>query len=209
MVGTEGQVIGLDVASLLLEIAEQRTQSISQVTLIQEDSESANLPTGSADAVYSRFGVMSFTNPVAAFTNFHRILKPSGRLTFICWRSLEENELDYLPLSAAGLHLTADEQPFSFADPENISRTLEAAGFENIVIQPHDEKVSSGDLEAMTWVLLKVGSLGKIIRENPALQVTAEPRLREALAALGEPKNVQLQASIWLVTAQVYKTSHI
>ena len=54
----------------------------------------------------------------------------------------------------------------------------------------------------MTWVLLKVGPLGKIVRENPALRATAEPRLQEALAALGDPSNVQLSASVWIVTAR-------
>ena len=62
--------------------------------------------------------------------------------------------------------------------------------------------MSSGDLDAMTWVLLKVGPLGKIIRENPGLRAIAEPRLREALAALGNPSRVELSASVWIVTAR-------
>ena len=95
-----------------------------------------------------------------------------------------------------------DESPFSFADPERIRRTLEAAGFRAIGIQSHDEKVSSGDLDAMTRVLLRVGPLGKSVRENPALQAIAEPLLREALAALGDPSRVSLSASIWVVTAR-------
>ena len=201
-VGTEGQVIGIDVAPLLLEIAKRRTEPLSQVRLIQVDAQYSDLPSGSTDAVFSRFGVMTFDDPVAAFANFRIILRPSGALAFCCWRSLQENELDHLPLSAAGFQSTVDESPFSFADPEHIRRTLEAAGFSEIVIQPHSEKVSSGDLEAMTMVLLKVGPLGKIVRENPVLRATAEPRLREALAVLGDPSNVQLLASVWIVTAR-------
>jgi hypothetical protein len=109
--------------------------------------------------------------------------------------------LDHLPLSATGLQ-SIDERPFSFADPGYIRSTLEAAGFSEIIIQSHDEKVSSGDLDAMTWVLLKVGALGKIVRENPAMRASAEPLLREALAALGDPSRVQLLASVWIVTAR-------
>ena len=201
-VGPEGQVIGVDVAPLLLEIAKRRTEALSQVRLIQADAQSLDLPSESTDAVFSRFGVMTFNDPVVAFANFRRILRPSGALAFTCWRSLQENELDHLPLSAAGVQSTVDDSPFSFADPEHIRRTLEAAGFSEIVIQAHDEKVSSGDLDAMTWVLLKVGPLGKIVRENPALRATAEPLLREALAALGDPSRVQLLASVWIVTAR-------
>jgi len=201
-VGTEGQVIGVDMAPLLLEIARRRTEPLSRVRLIQADAQSLDLPSESTDAVFSRFGVMTFNDPVAAFANFRRILRPSGALAFSCWRSLQENELDCLPLCAAGFESTVDDCPFSFADPERIRRTLEAAGFSEIVIRSHDEKVSSGDLDAMTWVLLKVGPLGKIVRENPALRGTAEPLLREALAALGDPSRVQLLASAWIVTAR-------
>jgi SAM-dependent methyltransferase len=206
-VGTEGQVIGVELAPLLLDIAERRTGPLGQVRLIQADAQSLNLPAESADAVFSRFGVMTFNDPVAAFANFRRILRPSGVLAFTCWRSLQDNELDSLPLSAAGIQSLVDESPFSFADPEHIRRTLAAAGFGEIVIQAHDEKVSSGDLDAMIWVLLRVGPLGKIMRENPALRATAEPRLRQALAALGDRSRVQLLASVWIVTARPNKGS--
>ncbi|MEZ4280599.1 MAG: hypothetical protein R3F21_13445 [Myxococcota bacterium] len=54
----------------------------------------------------------------------------------------------------------------------------------------------------MIPVLLSVGSLGKIVRENPSLRGIAEPRLREALAARGDPKRVSLQASVWIVHAR-------
>jgi len=145
---------------------------------------------------------MGFADPVAAFANFRRMLRPSGVLAFCCWRSLAENELDRFPLAAAGFSSAADDSPFSFSDPGHVRLTLEAAGFCDIAIRPHDEKVSSGDLDAMTSVLLQVGPLGKIVRENVALQATVAPRLREALAALGDPGKVQLTASVWIVTAR-------
>tara|TARA_R110000850_G_C9974183_1_gene465395 strand:+ start:1086 stop:1841 length:756 start_codon:yes stop_codon:yes gene_type:complete len=201
-VGAQGQVIGVDVAPLLLGISRRRTRQLPQVSLIQADAACVDLPTGSADAVFSRFGVMSFDDAGAAFANFLRILKPSGKLAFVCWRSLEENELDHFPLSAAGGGTVLDRRPFSFADPEHIRRTLEASGFSAITIQPHDRNVSSGGVDAMTSVLLKVGPLGKLIRENPALKARAEPRLREALSALGNPNMVQLRASVWVVSAR-------
>lgn len=201
-VGAEGQVIGVDIAPLLLGVARQRTGALKQVTLIEADAQSLDLPAASADAVFSRFGVMGFSGLVAAFANFLRMLKPEGGLAFVCWRSLQENELDRFPLSAAGFQAAVDDTPFSFADPDYVRRTLEAAGFCDIAVRRHDEKVSSGDAEAMSQVLLKVGPLGKIIRENPDLRATAEPRLRTALAALGDPAKVELTASVWIVTAK-------
>lgn len=201
-VGPDGQVIGVDIAPLLLEIARRRSAALGPVSLIQADAQSLDLPRASVDAVFSRFGVMAFDDPTSAFANFHRMLRPAGGLAFSCWRSLEDNPLDYLPLSAAGLESMVDKEPFSFADPDRIRAVLQAAGFSRIAIRAHDETVSSGDLDAMTWVLLKVGPLGRIIRENPALREATEPRVRRALAALGDPSRVSLRAAAWIVTAE-------
>lgn len=159
------------------------------------------LPSGCADAIYSRFGVMGFSDPVAAFTNFHRIFRPGGRLAFVCWQALDKNELDHMPLAAVGLPGVRDDVPFSFADPRVILGVLGQAGFQGIDVRGHSERVSSGDLNAMTEVLLKVGSLGKIVREHLALRAEAEPRLRAALAKLGDAAKISLPASVWLVTA--------
>jgi SAM-dependent methyltransferase len=205
-VGPDGQVIGVDIAPLLLDVARQRTTLVPQVQLIEADAQVLTLPDASVDAVYSRFGVMGFAAPVAAFANLRRILRPHGQLAFVCWRALQENELDHLPLTAGGFAAPADHTPFSLADPDTIRSTLAAAGFSDIVIDPHDEEVSSGDLDAMLQVLLKVGPLGRILRENPALRAKAAPRLRATLAARGDPSSVCLKASVWIVTART--TAH-
>lgn len=129
------------------------------------------------------------------------MMRPSARLAFVCWRSLDENELDWLPLRAAGLEGRLDPTPFTFADFGDIRTTLENAGFRRVAIQAHDERVSSGDLDAMISVLLSVGPLGKIVREDPSLRTAAEPRVRVALAARGDPAAVVLNAATWIVTA--------
>lgn len=204
-VGPGGQVIGVDLAPLLLDLARQRAALLPQVRLIEADAQLLSLPDASADAIYSRFGVMSFHDPQIAFSNLRRILRPGGALAFVCWRALQENELDQFPLAAAGLHAPVDPTPFSFADPDTIHRTLTTAGFTAVSITPHDEDVSSGDLDAMLRVLSNIGPLGRILRETPELRATAEPRLRAALAARladrGDPASVHLRASVWIVTA--------
>lgn len=113
-----------------------------------------------------------------------------------------ENQLDHLPRTAAGFAAPADETPFTFADPDHIRRTVSAAGFGKVEIAPRDARVSSGDLDAMTQVLLKMEALGKIVRVNPALRPRVEPRLRAALAALGDPADVGLRAAVWIVQAR-------
>lgn len=196
-VGAEGRVIGVDIAPALLDLARTRTASLPQVWFAEADAQTHDLPSEVFDAVYSRFGVMAFADPVAAFINLRRMLKPLGRLAFVCWRSLAENELDHLPLRAAQLEPLLDPTPFSFEGEAVIRRTLTAAGFSGVSVTAHDAAVGSGSADAMLQVLLRVGPLGKILRERPALREAAEPRVRAALAGRDA-----LKAAVWVVTAQ-------
>jgi SAM-dependent methyltransferase len=200
-VGAEGKIVGVDIAPLLLDRARERAAGLTQARFVESDAARLDLPDGSVDAIYSRFGVMAFAEPVTAFANFHRMLKPSGRLAFVCWRSLDENALDILPLRAAGLEALADKTPFSFEKPDVIRAVLGSAGFKHIAIAQHDEPVSSGGVDEMLAVLLKVGPLGRILRENPALQDAAAPRLRAALEARNANGRVLLDAAVWIVAA--------
>ncbi|TRC94337.1 class I SAM-dependent methyltransferase [Mesorhizobium sp. WSM4303] len=201
-VGPGGTVTGVDIAPRLLEIACRRAAGRSRVDFIECDALKLALPEHSFDCVFSRFGVMAFQDPIAAFSNFRRMLRPSGRLAFVCWRSLDENELDLFPLRAAGLEGWLDPTPFSFADPGYIRNTLQAAGFVHVGIQAHDEMVSNGDLDAMVAVLLSVGPLGKIIRENLGMRAAAESSVRTALGERGNQAAVTLKAATWVVTAR-------
>ena len=200
-VGPEGQVIGVDIARVLLDRARARAIDVPQARFVGGDAALLDLPDESVDGVFSRFGVMRFADPVAAFANFRRFLKRSGRLAFVCWRALEDNELDSLPLRAAGLEDRADKTPFSFENPKVIRDVLSAAGFQWIVVAPFDCAVSSGGLEEMLTVLFKVGPLGKIVRENLKLREAAEGRVRAALKAKIVDGRVSLNAAVWIVTA--------
>ncbi|PST62952.1 methyltransferase [Rhizobium sp. SEMIA4064] len=200
-VGDEGLIYGVDIAEELLSVANQRTSHLKCVQLINADAQALELPSNSADAIFSRFGVMAFDDPILAFSNFHRLLKPNGRIAFCCWRAFCDNELDRFPLLAAGFRSPSDETPFSFSDAAYVRNVLASAGFKNIEIASYDEAVTSGDVDAMTRVLLSVGPLGKIARENPAVKSAAEPKLREGLRSLGNGTSVALVASVWIVSA--------
>jgi SAM-dependent methyltransferase len=154
-----------------------------------------------ADGVYSRFGVMALDEPVAAFANFHRITRAGGRLAFVCWRSLEENELDLVPLQAAGLDIPIDKTPFKFERRDYLLGILRSAGFAKIEIEAFDARVSSGNLDAMMTVLTKVGALGKILRETPALLASVEPKIRAVLMSRARDRDISLKAATWIVSA--------
>jgi SAM-dependent methyltransferase len=208
-VAPDGMVIGIDVSAAVLAFARRAAESCDRVRFVQADAQLYQFEPASLDAAFSRFGVMFFADPVAAFSNISRGLKPNGRLAFVCWRTLEENALDHVPLGAASPHLPpqpADDAdtpgPFAFARAERVRGILERASFVEISITAHDELVGSGDLDAMVAVCSKVGALGRILRENPELRAAALPTLRTALAGHDGPNGVKLTAATWVVTAR-------
>ena len=216
-VAPDGKVVGIDLSAAMLGFAQRAAQEADQesdgckrLRFVQADAGTFPFEPASFDAAFSRFGVMFFADPIAAFINIRRGLKPNGRLVFVCWRALEDNPLDSLPLKAASAHLPPQPAhdpdapgPFAFANPDRVRGILEKAGFADIDITAHDEQVGSGDLEAMLAVCSRVGALGKILRENPELRAAALPAVRSALAAHDGPDGVRLNAATWLVTARV------
>jgi hypothetical protein len=149
-------------------------------------------------------------SPIPFISRFDRFSHESDRLlAFVCWRALEENQLDILPLRAASVHLPPQPAhnpdapgPFAFANPDRVHGILETAGFGEIEITAHDEQVGSGDLDSMLAVCSSVGALGKILRENPELRAATLPAVRSALATHHGPDGVRLNAATWIVTAQ-------
>jgi SAM-dependent methyltransferase len=187
-VGAEGEVLGLDISAPMLDVARRRAKEDGArgLEFREADAQTAALP-GGRDAVFSRFGVMFFADPVAAFRNLRRALRPGGRLVFVCWRPLAENLWMRLPAeTAAGLVPPAPPPepgapgPFAFADPDRVRRILAEAGFAGIEITPHDEAIGGLDLEGTVEMSFRVGPLGAILRERPDLAPVLRDRVRVA-----------------------------
>jgi SAM-dependent methyltransferase len=209
LVAPDGAVTGVDLSAAVLAFAQRRAKGCARVRFIHADAQVFPFETASFDTAFSRFGVMFFDDPTAAFINIRRSLRPNGRLGFVCWRALEENLLDFVPLRAASAHLPPQPAhnpdapgPFAFANPDRARSILERAGFEKIEMTPYDEQVGSGDLDTMLAVCSRVGALGKILRENPELRAATLPAVRSALAAHNGPHGVRLNAATWVVTAR-------
>ena len=200
-VGPSGRVIGVDMAPRVLALARRRSEGAPHVTFLQDDAGNMSLPNQCLDLVFSRFGTMFFAEPVAAFRNLHRMLKSGGKMGFVCWRSVEENELDSFCIEAAGLPITIDASPYSFEKADAIEQVLAASGFKNIVIEAYDAPITAGDTAATLKVVTRVGALGKALRENPDLLPEAEPIVRSALAARERDGMVHLGSATWIVTA--------
>ena len=210
-VGPTGLALGLDISRPLLSVAEGRAREagLDQARFVEADAQIHAFESKAFDGVYSRFGVMFFADPIAAFTNIRKALKPGGRLAFVCWRSHAENVFMSLPAQSVA-HLLPPSPPpvpnapgpFAFADGDRLKGILEAAGFSAVTLTPHDQKIGSGDLEQTLATSLKVGPLGAVLRENPDKQEAVIAAVRAALAPHEGPDGVKLPSATWNVSAQ-------
>lgn len=208
-VAPDGQVMGADISRTLLEVARGRATGLTGVRFVEADAQTHPFDAGGFDAVFSRFGVMFFADPSAAFANIQRALKPGGRLAFVCWRRPDENPIMTLPMAAAAPFLPppAPAQPgapgpFAFADPDRIRTVLNAGGFADIAVAPHNEKVGGGDLDTVLAMTLKIGPLGSVLRDHPDKRDTVVAAVRAALAPHEGPDGVKLESATWIVTAR-------
>src|SRR5262249_25477242 len=142
-----GGAFGIDISSTLIEAA--NAERIANARFAVADAAVHAFEAASFDLLFSRFGVMFFGDPVAAFRNLRKAVKPSGRLTFLCWRSTEENPWNRLPVQAAAPHLPpmprpgpGEPGPFSFGDSARVHEILSAAGFADIRMQPLDGQMT-------------------------------------------------------------------
>lgn len=144
-VGMSGNVTGIDISEPMLQVALNRVRNFgyTNYSLINNDAQTVEFPEQSFDLVFSRLGIMFFEDPVSAFKQFHKALKPGGRIEFVAWQDADKNEWIREPQAAVAkvIQLPDPEPPrspglFAFADPDYVREILEAAGFANIDIDP-------------------------------------------------------------------------
>jgi SAM-dependent methyltransferase len=212
-VGPKGRAAGVDVSERLIGLAKARISGLSHVEFVLADA--ASYPfTRFADLAISRFGVMFFGSPAAAFANIRNAIKPGGRLVLTCWRALDENPWMKVPLKAvyaAGAPTPPrpgpeDPGPFSFGDPERVKRILTAAGFRDIAFIPNDVSldIAAGEgLAAAIQQAMTIGAAAAALRDQPQDIHDAAARLIEkVLAPYAAGGSVSLPGSIWLVEAR-------
>ena len=175
-VGVTGSVMGVDISKPMLEVALRRPRPAPNlpVTFRQLDAQTDDLGHNLFDAAFSRFGVMFFSEPATAFANIRTSLKHGGRLVFVCWRALSENPWMEVPLQAALPFLQPVEAPdptapgpFAFADASRVRTLLTGAGFGSVEISPFDAAIGGADIEQTLKLALRLGPLGRALREQP------------------------------------------
>lgn len=168
-IGPHGRCTGIDISVPLIEAARRRAEAADMETMdfIAGDAQVHPFPPDSFDAIISRFGVMFFDAPDAAFANLRRAACAGADMTLIAWRSREENSFMTVAERAAGPWLpqlsglnAGDPGQFAFADPERTARLL-SSGWSDIDIQPVDIEctLTGDDLRTYATSMGRVGAI--------------------------------------------------
>ncbi len=207
-----GAALGVDVSKPLIGLARQRASDAGSPAQFEIADASAYRAPAKADAVISRFGVMFFEDPSAAFANVGHSTAPGGRLAFMCWQALPANDWAFAPLQAALPFLKeppapADPTapgPFAFQDKDRVAGLLSDAGWTNIQIEPLEGplELPGDDVETSAGFMMQLGPLARLIREQgvelEAVEGALVERLSEHKTANGR---IAMNSACWLVTA--------
>jgi len=214
-VGSTGRVLGVDLSAEMLEraAAVAGDAGVAHVRFEQADAQTHDFEAEAFDALYSRFGVMFFADPTAAFANLRRALRPGGRLTFVCWQAVSANPWMLLPMMAAMQHVQLDVPPdpeapgpFAFADASRVERILGGAGFDEVRCESLESPLALGGgagVDQAVDFMLEIGPVSRLTADlDDGTRGAVASAIREALAPYDGPGGVRMPAAAWLVRAR-------
>jgi SAM-dependent methyltransferase len=216
-VGAGGHVLGVDISEPLIGRARALAPQDIPVQFRVADAGSAELPERAFDILFSRFGVMFFDDPTAAFAHMRRALKPGARVAFVCWRGMAENDWVRLPMDAIkGIvppMAPPDPEapgPFSFGDRGRVARILTAAGFTDTALAPFDASIPFGEgatrdaaIDDAVKMTFEVGPLSRVLADqHDDIRARASAAIRAAFADLPGERSLMIGRATWIVTAR-------
>ncbi|MEV5893757.1 class I SAM-dependent methyltransferase [Nonomuraea fuscirosea] len=205
-----GRVLGVDISAEALSRAEQLTRKagVENVAYLCADAQTHRWSAPTFDAVVSRFGVMFFNDPPAAFSNLRRALRPGGRLALLVWQRRLRNEWAVLvDRIFDGVFGPPDQPapetgPFALADERSTRQLLGAAGFARVRLHSVERSVRYGTdldeaIEFVSWY-----SSARLADLTPIRRRAAFATLRAELDDRRDPTGeIRLGARAWLITA--------
>jgi SAM-dependent methyltransferase len=213
LVSPSGRVVGLDLSAPMLARAKEACRGLDQVTFTEGDASEAIFDYGAFDLLFSRFGVMFFPDPKGAFQHLRLALAATGRVSFVCWRSYDENPWAKAPIEAvADIFGHPDPSPpdapgpFSFGDASRVRSILEGTGFHEVNVRPFDAPMAFARAGTLEDAAREVAVIGPVSR---LLVGRSDEEMRAALAAIGKvlppyasPNGgVSFPGAAWIVTA--------
>jgi SAM-dependent methyltransferase len=207
-----GGALGVDLSARMIARARERAQAegLANARFEQGDAQVYPFEAGAYDLALSRFGAMFFGDPVAAFRNVGRALRPGGRLALLAWQALDRNEwmLAVRGALAAGRTLpqppAGAPSPFGLADPARVRGILADAGFEGVDVEAVEEPMWLGADGADAFGFLReMGAIRGLLNGlDEATAARALDTLRETLAAHATAEGVLFGSAAWLITAR-------
>ncbi|HUH02551.1 MAG TPA: class I SAM-dependent methyltransferase [Kofleriaceae bacterium] len=207
-----GRVLGIDLSGPQLAVAREsaRAAQLDHVCFEHADVSTYDFAGSRHHAAFSRFGVMFFADPVAAFSTVRGALEPGGRLAFVCWQGIQHNEWVSVPLAATLPYLPPPTPPapgapgpFSLADPERIRDLLGRAGFREISVEAHAQTIRMGAdaADAADW-MTRMGPTARLLADvDDDTRRTVRAAIAAVLSDRQNDNGIVLDASTWIVRA--------
>ena len=219
-VGRDGQAVGADLSAPMLGVARSRAEraGLPNAAFAVADAQTDDLAALGRDErrpydlAISRFGVMFFDDPPAAFANIRAAVRPGGRLTFVCWGPLPHQEWLTVPLGAAGPVLgvaPGEEGPspmLSLADADHVTDLLRNAGWAEVATAFEARPMNVGGARTVEQAAAFVAGTGAgralFADAEPARAEAAMAAIRKALAPHLTPDGVIVHGAVLVVTAR-------
>jgi SAM-dependent methyltransferase len=214
-VGPTGHVLGLDISEPMAARARERITAagLTNARVMVSDAAVHPFLQDSADLLFSRFGIMFFADPVAAFANLRGAIRQGGRLLCAAWRPLVDNPWFTVPLRAARALLPpqppADPDapgPFALANPDRTRGIFRDAGWHDVTLTRHEVPMhlaAAGEIEQATEFATRVGALARMLADaDGQLHARIRQAVAEALTTYDSPSGINLSGSIWLISAR-------
>ena len=209
-----GEVVGLDISGPMLSFATKRAAEagVDNVRFEKGDAQVHDLADAAEgfDILVSRFGVMFFEDPVAAFSNLARFLRPGARVAFTCWQEMLANDWIMTPVGAVLEHVPIPELgppgqpgPFAFAERDKVETLLSSAGFADVALEDLKIPLLVGDdaddaVSFLRSTEIATTLLGDVDAETAE---RAWASVHKALEQHASDDGVRLRGAAWLVTA--------
>jgi len=211
-VGPSGSVLGVDLSGPMLAVAAQlaEEEGLDNVRFERGDAQVQSFEPGAYDLVISRFGVMFFLDPVAAFTNIASALRPGGRAAFLVWQSVAANE--WVSAMRDALAVGRDlpvpppgaPSPFGLADTDFTRGVLTEAGFTDISFAESAPPWRLGSDADDAYGFVTGLRVIKMMLEDldDSLRAQALDNLHATAAAHETPDGVYFGSAAWVITAR-------
>jgi SAM-dependent methyltransferase len=203
--GQGSRCTGVDLSEQMIELARRRAGGEDTTAgFVVADAQRHRFAPGAADVIASRFGVMFFDDPAAAFANLRAAARDGGALRAVAWRGAEHNPFMTAAEEAAAGLITLPPRPpgqFAFADRERVREILTASGWSDVDVAPVDFACAfpAGQLDAY---LGSMGPVGRALAEHDeATRARVVERVRPAFDHFRHGEEVRFTAACWLVAA--------